>query len=104
MPDSMELAPQPIRLADYRAPDFLIDTVDLAFDLGEAETLVKAHLALRRNPAAPERQAPLRLDGEELELVSLALDGAALVSDPHRLRPDGFLIVTDVPDALWLFI
>jgi aminopeptidase N len=102
MPDSMELAPQPIRLADYRAPDFLIDTVDLAFELGEAETLVKAHLTLRRNPAATDRQAPLRLDGEELELMSLALDAAALGPDRYRLEPDGALVIADVPDAFAL--
>jgi aminopeptidase N len=100
----MELAPQPIRLADYQTPDFLIDTVDLAFELGEAETLVKAHLALRRNPAAADRQASLRLDGDELELVSLALDGAALGSDRYRLEPDGSLVVTEVPDAFSLDI
>ena len=36
--------PTPIYLADYRPPDFLIDTVDLTFDLGETETRVRARL------------------------------------------------------------
>src|SRR5207248_8773317 len=108
MPDALaspgDHAPQPIRLADYRPPDFLIDTVDLAFDLGEAETLVKAHLTLRRNPAAADPQAPLRLDGDELELVSLALDSVALDAERYQHTPEGGLLIPGVPDAFALDI
>ena len=45
-------APTLIRLADYRPPQFLIDTVALSFRLAAAETQVAATLELRRNPAA----------------------------------------------------
>jgi aminopeptidase N len=96
--------PQPVNLADYQAPDFLVDTVDLDFDLGESETRVKAHLSLRRNPDGSDRQAPLRLDGDELELVALALDGIAVSADKYQLLPDGALVVRDVPDAFALDI
>ena len=41
--------PQPIRLADYRPPAFLVDEVHLTFDLKANETRVKATLAVRRN-------------------------------------------------------
>ena len=58
------------RLADYRPPDFLIDTVDLVFDLGDAETRVKSRLLLRRNPSAADRAAPLGLDGDTLWIVA----------------------------------
>ena len=52
MPDTApDLAPpQPVRLADYRPPDFLIDTVDLVFELGDTDTRVKSRLRIRRNP------------------------------------------------------
>ena len=96
--------PQPVRLADYRPPAFLIDTVDLAFDLGAQDTRVKSRLAIRRNPEAGERAAALELDGEELELVSVALDGAALGPNRYRLSPEGGLILADVPDAFTLDI
>jgi aminopeptidase N len=96
--------PQPVRLADYRPPDFLIDTVALDFDLGETETRVKAHLKLRRNPGGHDPQAPLRLDGDELELAALALDGTALPAESYRLMPDGALVLPDVPDAFALDI
>jgi len=104
MPDaSRDLAPHPaIRLADYRPPDFLVDSVDLVFDLGEGQTLVKARLALRRNPAG-DAKAPLRLDGEDLELVSIALNGEAL--GPNRYHRDAeALVLADPPDQFTLDI
>jgi aminopeptidase N len=94
--------PQPVRLADYRPPAFLIDTVDLAFDLGAEDTRVKSRLAIRRNLEADQRAAALHLDGEELELVSLALDGVPLGANRYQLSPEGGLILADVPDAFTL--
>src|SRR5271169_5482101 len=94
--------PQPVRLADYRPPEFLVDTVDLVFELGDADTRVKARLGIRRNPAGREPEAALHLDGEELELVSVALDGEALGANRYRLPAEGGLVIDDVPDAFTL--
>ena len=67
---------RPVRLKDYRPPDWLIETVDLDVLLHPSATRVRARIKLRPNGArAP---APLVLDGEELKLVSLAIDGAPL--------------------------
>ena len=44
--------PAATRLADYAPPPFLVDEVDLDFELGEERTLVRARLKVRRNPAA----------------------------------------------------
>jgi aminopeptidase N len=83
-----EQAP-PIRLQDYRPPDWLVETVDLDVSLDPKATRVRARLALKPNPkaAAP---AALVLDGDGLDLRSLKLDGAALapelyVADTDRL-------------------
>ncbi|HVB16545.1 MAG TPA: aminopeptidase N [Stellaceae bacterium] len=104
MPEiSADTTPQPTRLADYRPPEFLVDTVDLVFDLAPTDTQVAAHLRLRRNPEAPPR-AELRLDGEELELRALALDGRNLTSGEYRIEPDGALVIAEVPDAFALDI
>lgn len=105
MPDvSRDVSPhQPIRLADYQPPPFLIDTVDLVFDLGEEKTAVKARLTLHRNPASLERHAPLKLDGRDLELVSLALNGEALGPNSYQLDGEG-LVLHAVPDAFTLDI
>jgi len=94
--------PQPVRLADYQAPAYLIDTVDLVFELGAEDTRVKSRLGVRRNPAVAEPGTALHLDGEALELVSLALDGQLLGANRYQLPPEGGLILTDMPDAFTL--
>src|SRR5712671_4226695 len=94
--------PQPVRLADYRPPAFLIDTVDLVFELGEADTRVKSRLRIRRNPEVADPNAPLQLDSEELDIVSLALDGEPLGANRYQLPPEGGLILADLPDSFTL--
>ena len=90
--------PQPIRLSDYRPPAFLIDEVELAFQLHPTATRVKARLAVRRNG---RHAAPLRLDGERLRLISAALDGRLLTEAERRLD-EAFLTLPNVPDAFTL--
>jgi aminopeptidase N len=106
MPDLSHDAapPKPTLLAEYRPPDFLIDTVELNFTLGEEETLVESRLKLRRNPVAGTPKAPLRLDGEELTLKSIALDGLPLSDAYYRIEPEGALVIPDAPDAFTLDI
>ena len=62
-----------IHRADYTAPAYWIDTVDLSFDLDPAKTRVLNRMKVRRNPDVPEQ--PLRLDGEELNLARVLVDG-----------------------------
>ncbi|TNC11660.1 aminopeptidase N [Methylobacterium terricola] len=66
--------PSIVRLADYRPSDYLIDRVALDVRLHPTETRITATLALRPNPAG-EPGAPLILDGDELTLLAIALDG-----------------------------
>ena len=96
-PAPMTEQPGETRLADYRPPAFLIDSVDLIFDLGPDATNVRASLACRRNPAHGDAGAPLRLDGEDLTLNAVALDGEPLGPDSYRLTGSG-LEIDAVPD------
>jgi len=73
-----EAQPKTIHLRDYAPPAFLVDTIDLDVDIRDDHALVAARLAVRRNPASAEPAAPLALDGDELELVSVSIDGALL--------------------------
>jgi aminopeptidase N len=73
-----------IRLDDYRVPDFLIDSVHLDIHLDAERTRVRALLAIRPNPAVEDR-APLVLDGDELTLVSLLLNGEAAQADSYEV-------------------
>ena len=70
--------PKTVYLKDYRAPDYLIDETHLTFELFEDHTLVHAQLVMRRNPAAGSGLPPLVLDGQQLELLSLAVDDVPL--------------------------
>ena len=80
--------PRPIRLKDYRPPDWLIETVELDVSLDPTATTVRSKLRLKPNGAAIP--APLVLDGEELKLRSLALDGKPLPSEAFVATPDVF--------------
>ncbi|MFZ3205179.1 MAG: aminopeptidase N [Pseudomonas sp.] len=77
--------PKMIYLKDYQAPDYLIDETHLTFELFEDHTLVHAQLVMRRNPAAGGGLPVLVLDGQELELLSLSLDGEALAAGDYQL-------------------
>jgi aminopeptidase N len=64
---------QVIHRADYTAPAFVIETVELTFDLDPAKTRVLNKMTLRRNPDVAAQ--PLKLDGEELNLARVLVNG-----------------------------
>jgi aminopeptidase N len=82
---------RPVRLEDYRPPDWLVETVELDVSLDSTATQVRAALTLRPNGsgAAP---APLVLDGDALNLRALKLDGAALPAEQFVATPDRLTI------------
>lgn len=84
-----------IRLADYRPPDFLIDRTELSFDLYEDHAVVESALHMHRNPQG-HSEAPLRLQGEQLELLGVWLEDRLLEPNEYRLDSSE-LILTDVP-------
>ena len=59
--------------ADYEAPAWWIETVDLTFDLDPAKTRVLNKMRVRRNPDVPAQA--LRLDGDELNLARVMVNG-----------------------------
>ncbi len=97
-----EAKPVETRRLDYRPPAFLIDTVDLHFELDPDATVVRSKLALRRNDAHGDPAAPLRLDGEALTLLGLRLDGEALGDNQFTLAPDGSLAIPGLPESCTL--
>jgi aminopeptidase N len=85
--------PRAIHLADYQAPAFHIETVRLDFALDPQATRVTAALKIARKKAG----APLVLQGEDLKLVSITLDGRKLNAGEYSLDGKG-LTVPAVPD------
>jgi aminopeptidase N len=81
--------PQPIRLAEYRPPAYLIEEVHLDFSLEPAATRVRARLTLRREGDHAE---PLRLDGVRLKPISVAIDGRVLDAAEYQVTPEDITI------------
>ena len=71
--------------ADYQAPAFWIDSVELCFDLDPLKTRVLNRMKIRRNPDALPQ--PLRLDGEELNLARVLVNqqGTSFKLDKDQL-------------------
>ena len=87
--------PQTIYLKDYTVPDFLISKTHLTVDLSDTLTTVTSILHLTRNPDANNNN-PLVLQGQELTLVSLAVDGHLLTEDKYTLSTE--TLTLEVPD------
>ena len=96
-----DATPQTIKLGDYTPPAFLISTVSLDVDVREGAATVRATLRLERNAAHAGADAPLVLEGENLELLSVALDGRALARDEYRVDAS-HLAITRPPAAFTL--
>ncbi|MGP9788417.1 aminopeptidase N [Roseinatronobacter sp. NSM] len=97
MPDTPN---QPVFLADYQPPPFLVESVALTFRLHPTATRVLSEIRFRRNPAASAGH-DLRLDGEGLNLISAQIDGTALAT-----RPDATgltVAAADLPDGPFLW-
>ena len=77
---------------DYRAPTHLIDTIRLEFDLNAEETLVKSTLEVRPNPECTEKDPPLFLNGEDITLRSVSIDGRELKDGEYKVDSNGLTI------------
>ena len=93
--------PKAIRLQDYRPPEFLVEHIRLEFDLDPTQTRVQSRLSIKKNPAAQSSTGVLRLDGEQLELQSILLDGKPPGDDRYQVD-EQHLQISDVPDAFQL--
>ena len=74
-----------IRREDYRPPDWLVPDIELAFDLDPQATQVRAKLIVERNGT---HDRPLRLDGDGIVPVRVAVDG-----EDSEWRMDGSALV-----------
>jgi aminopeptidase N len=93
-----EPQPKTIQLKDYSPPPFLIDSIDLDVEIREDDALVKAALAVRRNPQGDKTVASLILDGDELELVSASLNKTILQKTQYAVTAEK-LTIPGVPDS-----
>ncbi len=88
--------PRPIYLKDYTPPPFLIAETVLDVALHPSETRVRARLSMLPNPNAKGTKGALKLDGELLRLVRVALDGEDLLAAGYTVT-DKDLTIQNAP-------
>lgn len=92
---------QQIYLKDYSPPPFLVESIDLKFDLKSNKTRVIAISRIKRNNAAHNSKSPLILDGEKLELVDIELNEKSLSPSDLSLS-ESTITIEDVPSEFTL--
>ena len=97
-----DAAPTPTLLEDYTVPNFIFEQVELDFDLVPNATRVTSKIKVRRNPDGLAGAA-LELDGEDLKLLSVTVDGKLLRRSNYKLTQTQ-LILSDLPEAFTLEI
>ena len=93
--------PQTIYRKDYTSPSYLVDTVEMGFDLDPEATHVATRLTMRRNPDSKSKS--LVLFGEGLRLEQLRMNGKALSKRAYALG-GGMLEIFNPPDQVTLEI
>ncbi|MDO6966791.1 aminopeptidase N [Rhizobium alvei] len=86
---------QVIHLADYRPTDFVVERVDLTFELDPTETLVIQRTLMHRREGVAD-DVPLVLDGDELNLKAVAIDGNPIPESQYDVS-DRALVIRDLP-------
>ncbi|MBB5607987.1 MULTISPECIES: aminopeptidase N [unclassified Janthinobacterium] len=94
-------SPQTIYRKDYTPPSFLVDSVELGFDLDPARTIVASRISMRHNPASKSRS--IELHGEHIELVQVRLNGKVLKPSQYKLTASS-LTIPKAPDEVQLDI
>jgi aminopeptidase N len=95
--------PRTTYLKDYRPPDYRVETVNLQFDLDESRTTVKSLLTVVCNHDRCEGIHPFVLQGRDLKLLALKLDGQPLSEHDYKIEGE-ILSIIPVPDRFVLEI
>ena len=96
---TLAITPKETFLADYQVPNYLIDSVHLHFELDASKTHVRSVLNMRKNPQSGDGYCVL--DGEQLDLVSIKIDGRQLQGNEYQ-RTEKSLRLTSLPDTFEL--
>lgn len=86
------------RLSDYKVLDYLIKHVDLEIDLSKKPVQSKSCLIIEPNPKSQSHAIDLELDGQNMTLESIALNGKTLSTEEYELTKDS-LIIKNVPQG-----
>lgn len=93
-------APKVIKLNEYKKPNYMVETIDLVVHLENTETLIQSKMKIKKSS---EEMGPLVLNGEELQLKSVAVNGKKLSAGDYVLDGD-LLTINDAPSEFTLEI
>ncbi|MCH9698246.1 MAG: aminopeptidase N [Gammaproteobacteria bacterium] len=99
-----ESTPQTIYLKDYVEPDYLIESVELRFELDKHRTRIHSVLQIVPNPARQTLTTPLNLHGEELELQSIQINNRELDKAEYQVTESNLCITTPPSESFSLII
>ena len=91
--------PQEIRLADYQAPEYVIEETHLTFDIHDGQTKVSNTMQIRRrdgtaNEALPTSESgAIRLDGQDMDLLKVLIDGRELSNNEYQLDAESLTLL-----------
>jgi len=88
-------------LKDYKAPDYLVDHVDLLFELDAQKTRVFSRLKVQPNPAG-KTGAPLQFDGDGLDVLIVRVNGSPLTAGEAEISADQLIIHNPPQTAFFL--
>ena len=94
----MSLHPKVTKLSEYRPPQYKVSHIELNFKLDKECTAIRSKLSVVATLSNQPVTEPLVLDGEDLELVFVAVNGRALAKEEYAYSPKALTIFTP-PDG-----
>ncbi|HJW55814.1 MAG TPA: aminopeptidase N [Burkholderiaceae bacterium] len=94
---------QSIYRKNYTPPSFIVETVEMGFDLEPKATRVATRMTLKRNTNIDSKDCGLVLYGEPTQLVQLRMNGKVLHKPAYKLGK-GILRIVNAPDSVILEI
>ncbi len=85
--------PQLIFLKDYKPSNYIIDRTELDISLSPSRTRIASKLSMAPNSGAKGEAGPLVLNGELLELESVAIDGETLPESAYQITEKSLTII-----------
>jgi len=92
-----------IHLKDYRPFEFIVDHVDLIFDIRDDHTRVTSTLKIRKDPARADETTPLVLNKGKFDIVSVVAGDMVLLPGEYKSDDDTFTLAA-TPDIFALEI
>jgi hypothetical protein len=96
--------PKTIYLKDYKPSAFFIDSINLQVDIYDHKTFVHSVLKIQKSQEQKGKASHLELNGENMTLKSIKLNGVELSADLYQVSSDKLVILNVIQDEFELQI